>query len=426
MITREDVNNIATRLFLSDIIDFIPINAKVKRKTIEGMIQRKTPERELQKLSLNECLNFEENNKVIELFINTLEERFSHCDLSSFYENIRSLRIIQKDKTLLEKLDELFSVHASGTYYIGENKIRVYSSENENNEHIDGIKTHELLHLATTRKVKNMTLCGFERTSNGISFATGLNEGYTEMLNREFFSHSKFSSYQELQPIVSQIELLVGKRQMQAFYFSNDLNGLIESMEKYTSREDALKLIQKLDYIYKCYGKPGEKRLQKKLCREARVDIANIQANKYRQQYESGKINEGTLKERLFALELFTHNYEPLYLIGKETKKVEAVAICDYLTIDSKVKFPIERYDMVVKRYYESKKTNPTYTYEPWHDETGLGIENLLIREINIQAMEFQESQKGRDTAEVQRELNQMFAEHPEKIPAKATILKQW
>lgn len=40
---REIMTNALTQLFLSDIIKYIPMKAKVKRKTIEGMMIQKLP-----------------------------------------------------------------------------------------------------------------------------------------------------------------------------------------------------------------------------------------------------------------------------------------------------------------------------------------------------------------------------------------------
>lgn len=425
MITREDIDNIVTRYFLSDIIDYIPMKAKIKRKTIDGIIQKKLPERERKRLSLNECLNFEENNRVIEMFINVLGKWFSHCDLSTFYENIKQLKIIEKDKTLIEKLTEILSIKSVGSYSTSNNSIRIYPNTHFSEIDMDSTKAHELLHMATTRKVRNVTVCGFERYSNGIAFATGLNEGYTEWLNRMYFTRRDGGSYQALQSIATMIEQIVGREQMQQFFFSNDLDGLIGALEKYSTREDTLKLIQKMDYIYKCSGKPGGKFIKKRLCRAARVDAANICVRKIKEMFESGQITERYYKDQLFNLELFTHDMQLVFCRSHGETKVKSVAISDRICFEPKVEISPERYWKLSDQYYESKKDSLAYTYEPWHDKDGLGIENI-IREENIQTIVQFEQQKGRSPDEVKSEINRMLSEKPSQIPTKTTILKQW
>ena len=138
MISRETTNDAFTKYFLSDIIDYIPMKVKIKRKTLEGIIQRNLTPEEQTKLSLNECLNQEENNYIIEKFYNVLETKLSHCDTSSFFRNIESLVIVEKQKTFREKIEELLSNKAAGYYRISENKIRIFSEKKDlNNEYVN-------------------------------------------------------------------------------------------------------------------------------------------------------------------------------------------------------------------------------------------------------------------------------------------------
>lgn len=427
MITKEMIGDAITKYFLSDIIDYIPIQCKLKRKTVEGIIQRNLTQTEQRKLSLNECLNQEENNYIIERFYNVLEMQLSHCDTSSFFRNIQSLTIAEKPKTLRERLKEILSVKTTGYYRTEKNNIRIFSSEiDPTDENVNGTKTHELIHMATTRKDGNMTLCGFERYKNKVLFARGLNEAYTEIINRRHFSKRGGYSYKILQPIAEQIEILVGRKEMEQFFFSNNLDGLIDAMTKYTSREDALKLIQKMDYIYKCYGKPGEKLIQDKLCRQARVDIANIRLTHFKEKFESGQINERQFKAGLFYLELFTHNLNPYFHYPEGAKKANEAYICETFVFEPKLTLAIERYEDLVNEYYESKKDDLTYTYTPWKNQNGLGIDNIIIREQNIQTIQHQEESKGRNPQEVQAEINQMLSENSPKIPTKETLGKKW
>ena len=117
MVTREMISDIIAKHLISKIIDYIPMKTKLKRKTIEGIIQRNLTPEEQKKLSLNECLNQEENNYIIERFYNVLETQLSHCDTSSFFRNVQSLTITEKPKTFWERLEEILSIKAAGYYY---------------------------------------------------------------------------------------------------------------------------------------------------------------------------------------------------------------------------------------------------------------------------------------------------------------------
>ena len=224
MITEEMLEDALTSYFLEDFMDYLPVKAKVKRKRIEGTIERNLTKEEQAKLSLNECLNQEENNYIIEYFYNILESRLSHCDLSSFYRNIQSLVIIEEKKTLKERLSEILGIKKTGHYTQGNNRIRIYNGEiNPENEYVNKTKTHELIHMATSRKVGDSYLCGFCHAKNGNEFGYGLNEGYTELINRRYFAGSKANSYYLLQETAYLLEELIGPREMEQLFFNNDL-----------------------------------------------------------------------------------------------------------------------------------------------------------------------------------------------------------
>ena len=427
MVTREMISDIIAKHLISKIIDYIPMKTKLKRKTIEGIIQRNLTPEEQKKLSLNECLNQEENNYIIERFYNVLETQLSHCDTSSFFRNVQSLTITEKPKTFWERLEEILSIKAEGYYYCGNNNIRIFSPHTDSdNERINGIKTHELIHMATTKTEGDMTLCGFNRTRNRITFATGLNEAYTEIINRRYFAKRGSGGYEELQPIAEQIEHLVGRKKMEQLFFSNDLDGLIDEIAKYSSREDAMQLIQKMDYIYKCYGNPAEKIIQDTLCRHARVDIANIRLNYFKEKFESGKINEQQYKAGLFYLELFTHNLTPYFHYPPDSKKADEAYISKTLIFEPRLAVSIERYEEIVDEYYDSKKENLTFTYKPWKSKKGLGIENIIIRESNANYIAAQECARGRDPQEVSAEIQTMLRENSPAIPTNETLGKKW
>ena len=81
---------------------------------------------------------------------------------------------------------------------------------------------------------------------------TGLNEGYTQVLNERYF-YSKgtyIGCYSLFVRFASYLEVLVGQEKMESLYFKADLEGLIQELEKYASRDEVLRLIKDIDYIF--------------------------------------------------------------------------------------------------------------------------------------------------------------------------------
>lgn len=77
---------------------------------------------------------------------------------------------------------------------------------------------------------------------------------------------------------------------MQQFYFANDLNGIITELTKYTTKEKAIELIQKMDKLNNISYLQAYKQEYQKLYNEMKVDVANIALIKYKQAYDNGKM----------------------------------------------------------------------------------------------------------------------------------------
>lgn len=410
MISRETINDVATAVLLSDIIDFIPMKAQVKRKTIEGMIQKNLPKRSQDKLDISKYLNFEHNNEVVSRFVEILEQDFSHCDLQSLYKNIQTLKIVERDKSIGDRLEEILTLRgeAAGSYSPRKNKITTYSEKNYNE--LLGTKVHELVHFATTRKVGNATLCGFSISKNKILFGDGLNEGYTEWFTQRYLLKEKGGSYKELQSVAALIEEIIGPEKMQQYFFTNNLNGLVNDMEKYTTRQNVLALLEKMDRIKKWGGKPGGKTYREKLAREARVDLANIILTKHQKMLAEGTMSEQQYKNSLFFLEVYTHGLREKFY-GKDENHLEIATIEGHIDGICQAEISYDEYNQLKDKYYELKKSNPKFTYETWTDQDGLTIE---------------QSFKKIETEKKQAELNQMLAEQNANAVSETTTLKSW
>ena len=92
---------------------------------------------------------------------------------------------------------------------------------------------HELLHLASRKRVGKIILSGFRQVTNQTIMGRYLNEGYTEYLNQKYFSKKDRTVYAEAVTFAQGIERIVGRKKMEKLYFDANLLGLIDHLGKY-------------------------------------------------------------------------------------------------------------------------------------------------------------------------------------------------
>ena len=110
-------------------------------------------------------------------------------------------------------------------------------------------------------------------------------------------------------------------------------------------------------------------------------------------------------------------------LFREKDKKIESAGIGETLTNTCIVGFPLSRLNELIDEYYESKKENLEYTYKPWQNKDGKGIENIIIQEKNANYIYAQEVSKGRDPREVSDEISRMLSENSPEIPSNKSII---
>lgn len=168
----------------------LPKRFDVKRRTIRGFIKMPNFQKDL---NLNNYLDFESEDETVKHFVEVLNKEFSHCNLSSFYERIKDLKIAYVDLEKQEKLSEQIRKRPSGKYKVRDNKITIETTSNASSKEIEDIKTHELLHMASSGYKEYLQLCGFGRADAIMNIELGrcLTEGYTEYLNMKYFQKKK-------------------------------------------------------------------------------------------------------------------------------------------------------------------------------------------------------------------------------------------
>lgn len=172
--------------------------------------------------------------KKVTRFKETLDENFPPELLGNFYKNIGTARII---------IGNPGKGH-SGVYKNLFNKI-VIRDGNQNRKTI----YHELFHLASTNGNKKY-LSGFRYATfdKSIDIGEGINEGYTELLASTYFKDYGIS-YKFQTMVASKLNELVGKETMEKLYFTADLRGLMEELQKYVDFEDVKGFITDLDFF---------------------------------------------------------------------------------------------------------------------------------------------------------------------------------
>ena len=123
---------------------------------------------------------------------------------------------------------------------------------------------HELLHASSTRVdlENNVIYSGFsqmhihkEDPRKNEVYGIGINEGFTQYLANKLFdpNHnaiSAYSVYQEEQAIARALEKIVGEEKLRSLYFRADLQGLVNELEQYATREEIYKFINYTDVLF--------------------------------------------------------------------------------------------------------------------------------------------------------------------------------
>lgn len=179
--------------------------------------------------------------EIVKPYLEKLQEYVNEEDLKIAYKNIATLKIRKVPPTPLL---------VGGTYTPKKNKIS-YSKKK--------YFGHEFLHMASCvyNKAKKITLSGFCQRTKNADIGIGLNEGYTELLNRRLFTELNVknpTSYQTLVEVTEITEMFFDdKKDMAHLYFTNNLPRLIEHLSKYMPKEKAIDIIVELDKILIAY-----------------------------------------------------------------------------------------------------------------------------------------------------------------------------
>lgn len=192
--------------------------------------------------------NCEMSNDILN-FRKILMENIDYRNLNLFNRNLKTL----KAKQCMVFLENFFGIPLSGGYYFHKNEIRIKYLVK------DTVLNHELLHMASTyyNKKEKIVFSGFSQNNlkTGEKIGDALNEGYTEVLNKRLFNANTdpITAYKICTIIAQNLEIIVGNKNMEKFYFNADLNSLIKTLKKYDTEENIIDFLSSMDYILNYY-----------------------------------------------------------------------------------------------------------------------------------------------------------------------------
>lgn len=406
-------------LLIKVILDNLPTKYSLKKIKKSGVLKTPINCSDVRHLSLEECLKFGENNEIIKDFYTLLEQKLGHCDLSAFYTNMGTLRIkSSNDSFLFKLLDALTGTRTGGAYLPKHNSIHVDEEPFGRSTLKRHIMTHELLHMASTRKDKDFTYSGFHIRGKKIEIGEGINEGYTELLNGRYFAAARTNdSYYDLQMLAVGIEDIVGQENMEEMYFSNDLSGLVERIGKYCSKDEAIELISKMDSLLKKKTRT-DTRKSKELYNEIIMDIATIRYRKLEYDKRNEFITEREFLDGVYSLDLYINGY--CSFDSKSGKMIAKGPLLKFGFIDMSA----NDYNEWADNYYSDFIKHGLYGTGEWKNKFGITSSKMI--ETRFAAKRQEEFKNFRRKYSVGRngnfELSEMF--DVQDTPIKPSIKK--
>ncbi len=185
----------------------------------------------------------ESNNKYLDHFVDGIRNNIDADNLSNMNRNLATLDY------RVRKINPYISFNSvvSGVYDSKKNRIDIFE-ENE------AIIYHELLHMASSiykNKKRYEGLCDMSLDIDNRIIGIALNEGYTEVLARRLFNINSTvcNGYEYAVYIAQLLEIIIGKDNMERYYFNANLPGLIDDLSKYNSLNQVIDFIEACDFV---------------------------------------------------------------------------------------------------------------------------------------------------------------------------------
>lgn len=234
------------------------------------------------------------NEYVLE-FNDILNSTFSNEYSTLFKKNIKTVKMIDYKLRIIEKMKDLIMDTSYASYDTYTNSIEILKKQ-KNDTKLKKTVFHELLHLSSST---DLIFSGFSQeclTKKGFTIiGNGLNEGYTEHLNRTYFSDcGNDYSYHDHVQFAAMIEEIVGKEFMMDCYFKNGLEPFLKRFGSIINDEGkAIDLVLDLDSLL---SKPNAF-IYKDKYNKVRKDLVN-----YYEISLNNKLNNGVISTEEYNL----------------------------------------------------------------------------------------------------------------------------
>jgi len=276
-------------------------------------------------------INNEEYKDALKAFSKKMIETLPKSNLINFYNNINKLKISKSIQPIL--------IRAAADYEPVTNEVQLGISAGIL---IDtNVLFHELMHMASSIYKNGVTYTGFsQRTHLGYSsIGMGLTEGYTQLLTERIFGIKPlYEPYLKEMEISQNVEKIIGKDKMQELFFNADLKGLVKELGKYSSEQEALAFIKKVDFITQYETRARiHSNYQTKLVEEANKDVykylLKIYKTKQEKYLKEGIINQKEFINRIasfiYDIKLDKYQYNAVLVDKKDRKEVINAVLTD-------------------------------------------------------------------------------------------------
>ena len=276
------------------------MNQEKSEKIVKKFIINCRKEYQPENLDIYKYLKYGRLDDIIESFNNTFEQRIGKERKKFFNTHIKHLNIKQVPGpcTISKK-------STTGTYMPQKNTITIYGKLNDCLEVSERLM-HELLHMSSNKAnglVDGLTISTKKNKLYGTT-GSGLNEGYTELLNSRYFAMQEYySGYRKEMVLAAGLEKLIGKEKMLDDYSKYTLFDLLIELNEYTdSKQMSLDIINRIDKL----NRAEDLEEQEKIFKDVKKDIVSLKRKKLINDFASNKIDlEEFTRSNLFDIELY-------------------------------------------------------------------------------------------------------------------------
>ena len=255
-------------------------------------------------------------------FYNKLKDN-ENINWDFFFYRLNKLKIMPTNNP-----KDFFNQGALAEYGIRFNQMRIMIKQ------FKSAIMHEVFHLASSVITKNCVYSGFQQVNrkSGEMIGIGLNEGYTNLLDKRYFGDYVEEKRKDLEytyrvstSIASLLENFVGQENMEQWYFSADLKSLVNYLSNYVSRDECITFLMAMDNVFGLVDR-GKIKSPLRAAKNYQYIInflGRCYMNLYIGEYYQGLYGKQELKERLEAVrELMEQRLEFTKLRVPLTKKI--------------------------------------------------------------------------------------------------------